>query len=60
MGSAERAARINQALLARGIIVRPTGPFGAPDALRITIGRPDENAALLMAMAGVLQTPDAH
>jgi histidinol-phosphate aminotransferase len=55
MGSAERAARINQALLARGIIVRPTGPFGAPDALRITIGRPDENAELLMAMAGVLQ-----
>ena len=55
MGSAERAARINRALLARGIIVRPTGPFGAPDALRITIGRPDENAALLMAMAGVLQ-----
>jgi len=55
VGSAERAALINQALLARGIIVRPTGPFGAPDALRITIGRPDENAALLVAMAGVVQ-----
>jgi len=55
VGSAARAARINQALLARGIIVRPTGPFGAPDALRITIGRPDENAALLVAMAGVVQ-----
>jgi len=54
-GSAERAARLNQALLARGIIVRPTGPFGAPDALRITIGRPDENAEFLVAMAGVLQ-----
>jgi histidinol-phosphate/aromatic aminotransferase/cobyric acid decarboxylase-like protein len=41
-------------LLARGIIVRPTGAFGAPDALRITIGRPDENAELLSTMAAVL------
>jgi histidinol-phosphate aminotransferase len=55
VGSAERAAALNRALLAHGIIVRPTAPFGAPDALRITIGRPDENAALLVAMAAVLR-----
>ncbi len=55
VGSAERAGQINQALLARGIIVRPTAPFGAPDALRITIGRPDENAEMLMAMAAALR-----
>ena len=54
VGSPERAARLNRALLARGIIVRPTGAFGAPDALRITIGRPDENAELLSTMAAVL------
>ena len=54
VGSPARAARINQALLARGVIVRPTGAFGAPDAVRITIGRPDENAELLSTMAAVL------
>jgi histidinol-phosphate aminotransferase len=51
----ERAGRLNQALLSRGIIVRPTGPFGAPAALRITIGRPEENAEFLAAMAASLR-----
>jgi histidinol-phosphate aminotransferase len=49
-GSPERAARLNTALTERGIIVRPARAFGAPDALRVTIGRPDENAEFLMAM----------
>jgi histidinol-phosphate aminotransferase len=31
-----------EALLQRGVIVRPLGPFGAPDAVRITAGTPDE------------------
>ncbi|MBI2684206.1 MAG: aminotransferase class I/II-fold pyridoxal phosphate-dependent enzyme [Actinobacteria bacterium] len=43
----ERAQRVNAALLARGVIVRPTGPFGAPGGLRFTLGWPDENARLL-------------
>ena len=54
-GSPERAARLNAALTARGIIVRPAGAFGAPAALRITIGRPDENAEFLMAMAAAIR-----
>jgi len=54
VGSAERAGALNQALLRRGIIVRPAGPFGAPDALRITIGLAQENAEMLVAMAGAL------
>lgn len=58
-GSPERAMAINAALTARGIIVRPTTPFGAPDGLRITVGRPDENTELLAAMAAVIGEVDA-
>ena len=36
------AAAVNQALLHEGVIVRPMGAFGAPDALRITAGTLDE------------------
>lgn len=54
MGSAERAAAVNDALLRRGVIVRPAGPFGAPDCLRITIGLAHENATMLAAMAHAL------
>ena len=32
------AVTLNDALLRHGVIVRPMGPFGAPDALRITAG----------------------
>jgi histidinol-phosphate aminotransferase len=32
------------ALLREGVIVRPTGGFGAPGAIRVTVGTPDENA----------------
>lgn len=54
-GSPERALRVNRTLLEHGIIVRPAGPFGAPDALRITIGRPAENALMLAAMAASIR-----
>jgi len=50
--SATEATGLADALLRRGVIVRPTAPFGAPDALRITIGLPEENDALLAALAG--------
>jgi len=51
MGSAERVNRVNEALLRQGVIVRPAGPFGAPDALRLTVGLPHQNAQLLGALA---------
>src|SRR5262249_463119 len=38
----EDARVLNDALLRRGVIVRPMGPFGAPHALRITAGTLDE------------------
>jgi histidinol-phosphate aminotransferase len=48
------AAALNDALLRKGVIVRPMGPFGAPGALRMTVGTPDEIAFLSEALAAVL------
>jgi len=45
------AAGMNDALLRRGVVVRPLASFGAPDALRITAGTPDEIAVLGAALA---------
>lgn len=50
----DAAARINLALLKKGIIVRPVGNYGLPQWLRITIGLPQENAAFLDALKTVL------
>jgi histidinol-phosphate aminotransferase len=45
------AKSLDDALLRGGVIVRHLGPFGAPDALRITAGTPDEIAFLGEALA---------
>ena len=45
-----------EALLRQGAIVRPMGAFGAPGALRITVGTPDENAFFAEALASVRAT----
>jgi len=47
------AEALNAALLRQGVVVRPLGSFGAPDALRITAGTPDEIAFLSEALAAV-------
>jgi histidinol-phosphate aminotransferase len=47
------AAAVSDALLRQGVIVRPLGPFGAPDALRITAGTPEEITFLGQALAAV-------
>ncbi len=41
---------INERLLQRGVIVRPMGSFGMPDALRVSIGTRAENECLLGAL----------
>jgi histidinol-phosphate aminotransferase len=51
------AAALGDALLRRGVIVRPMSPFGAPDALRITVGTPDEIAFLAEALEAVTAVP---
>ena len=50
----EDAEALNQSLLRRGVIVRPMGSFGAPTALRITAGTPEEIAFLAEQLAAVL------
>jgi histidinol-phosphate aminotransferase len=47
------AEALNRELLQRGVIVRPMGPFGAPDALRITVGTPEEIGFLAGALAAL-------
>jgi histidinol-phosphate aminotransferase len=54
LGSPERARAVNEALLARGVIVRPARAFGAPSALRVTVGFPEQNARFLAAAAEAL------
>lgn len=49
------AAALADALLRQGVIVRPLAGFGAPTALRVTVGAPDENAFFARALAGVRQ-----
>ena len=48
------ALPVYEALLARGIIVRPVANYGMPHHLRASIGRPEENERLLQALREVL------
>jgi len=49
-----RAQPIYEALLRRGIIVRSMEAYGFPTCLRITVGLPEENEALVKALKEVL------
>ena len=50
----DAASRIEAALIARGIVLRPMGGYGLGDCLRITVGTADENARLLATLDEVL------
>ena len=50
----QAGARMNLALLKRGIIVRPVGNYGLPQWLRISIGLPEENAVFIDALKAIL------
>ena len=52
----EDALSLYEALLRQGAIVRPMTAFGAPGALRITVGTPEENAFFAAALASVRAT----
>ena len=39
-----------------GVIVRPLAGFGAPGAIRVTVGTPDENVFLAEALADVAES----
>jgi histidinol-phosphate aminotransferase len=50
----EEAPRLYDALLHEGVIVRPLAGFGAPHALRISVGSPEENDFFAAALGRVL------
>jgi histidinol-phosphate aminotransferase len=50
----ESAAGVYQALLARGVIVRPVAGYGMPRHLRVSVGLPEENERFLDALAEAL------
>jgi histidinol-phosphate aminotransferase len=49
-----QATELYDRLLREGIVVRPLAGFGAPTAVRITVGTPDEIDALATALGRVL------
>ncbi len=48
------AASVYDALLHKGVIVRPVANYGMPRHLRVTLGLPEENQRFLMALKKVL------
>jgi len=51
----EDAGAVARQLQAEGVIIRPLGPWGAPTAIRITIGTPEQNQFFLQAFKRVMQ-----
>lgn len=51
-----RADQLCEALLRRGIIIRPLRAFGWPDMARVSIGLPQENEAFVEELRAVLPT----
>lgn len=51
----EDAAAAAKRLQAEGVIVRPLGPWGAPAAIRITIGSPEQNTVFLKAFKKTME-----
>jgi len=56
----EDAAAVAQRLQAEGVIIRPLGPWGAPTAIRVTIGTPEQNATFLKAFRKVMERSMAN
>jgi histidinol-phosphate aminotransferase len=48
------AARVNRALLERGVIVRPVAGYGMPEHLRVSVGLAEENTRFLKVLAEVM------
>jgi len=51
----ENAAAFAERLLPRGIVVQPLGMWGAPSAIRVSIGTPEENQQFLRVMESLHQ-----
>jgi histidinol-phosphate aminotransferase len=49
--------RVYDALLRRGVIVRPMAVYGLPRHLRVTVGTPEDNRRFVESLAAVLGLP---
>jgi histidinol-phosphate aminotransferase len=49
------AAAVATRLQTEGVVIRPLGPWGAPSAIRITIGMPEQNDVFLKAFKKVME-----
>ena len=54
-----RADLVNERLLRAGVIVLPVGNYDLPEWLRVSVGLPQENAALLEALAQAIAETSA-
>jgi histidinol-phosphate aminotransferase len=52
----DAGARVNLGLLKQGVIVRPVDNYGLSKWIRISIGLPEENSALIAALPQALQS----
>jgi histidinol-phosphate aminotransferase len=50
------AGPVFEALLREGVIVRPLAAFGAPGAIRVTVGTSEENELFAAALERVLES----
>ncbi len=51
----ENASVVAKRLQSEGVIVRPLGPWGGPNAIRVTIGTPEQNQMFLAAFKKVME-----
>jgi histidinol-phosphate aminotransferase len=51
-----QGARVYEALLRQGVIVRPMDVYGFPDHIRVTVGLPEENERFVASLRAVLGT----
>lgn len=51
----EDADAIARRMQAEGVIIRPLGPWGAPTAIRVTIGTPEQNQTFLKAFRKIIE-----
>ncbi len=54
------AASVNQALLKRGVIVRPVANYGLPEYLRVSVGLAGQNARFLDSLREILADSGAR
>ena len=45
---------ISDALMRKGVIVRPVAGYGFPNSIRVTIGTPEENERFVKGLKAVL------